>query len=190
MEMRDKKFKGVPQLADLGDRIVVVGASNSGKSTLAHQIGEALDMPVVHLDQLFHEPNQRWVPRAPEEFIRLHNAAIADERWIMEGNYSNRFRESFDARMGRASFAIALDISKTTALIRYLRRCFSRQRYGSSHSGIDWPTWTMLKFLLFTPSKAYARSQLVIDSGVPYIIAHSTREAKQLKKYWGLRPGR
>ncbi len=57
--MRDKKFKGVPQLADLGDRIVVVGASNSGKSTLAHQIGEALDMPVVHLDQLFHEPNQR-----------------------------------------------------------------------------------------------------------------------------------
>ena len=46
----------------LGQRIMVMGPSNAGKSTLATAIGRRLELPIVHLDQLNHLPNTDWVP--------------------------------------------------------------------------------------------------------------------------------
>lgn len=41
-------------LAELGERIVIIGPSNSGKSTLAAAIGRQHALPVVYLDRLYH----------------------------------------------------------------------------------------------------------------------------------------
>ena len=38
-------------------RIIIIGCGGAGKSTLARKLGEVLDLPVVHLDQLFWKPN-------------------------------------------------------------------------------------------------------------------------------------
>ena len=47
-------------------RIVVVGVSEAGKTTLAQHLALCLDVPPVELDALFWEAN--WTPVSPEIF--------------------------------------------------------------------------------------------------------------------------
>ena len=84
----------------LGDRIMVLGPSNAGKSTLATALSAKLKLPIVHLDQLQHLPNTDWEPRAEDDFKALHDEAILDERWIMDGNYSRLMRKRFERATG------------------------------------------------------------------------------------------
>ncbi|MAU11351.1 MAG: adenylate kinase [Anaerolineaceae bacterium] len=73
-------------LADLGTRIVIVGSTGSGKSTLAGQLASQLDLPHIELDGLFWGPN--WTETSPEVFIPKVEAALAGDRWVVDGNYS------------------------------------------------------------------------------------------------------
>jgi len=75
----------LPPLAHLGPRICIMGPSNSGKSTLAVAIAEKQSLPVIHLDQLYHQPNTDWQPREHAVFLQLHREAISAERWVIEG---------------------------------------------------------------------------------------------------------
>ena len=43
-------------LSELGERICIMGPSNSGKSTLADAIARKNGTRVVHLDLLYHHP--------------------------------------------------------------------------------------------------------------------------------------
>ncbi len=65
------------ELAELGERICILGPSGSGKSTLAHAIARNCKLKLVHLDQLHHLPNSNWQMRPEAEFLELHDAAIA-----------------------------------------------------------------------------------------------------------------
>jgi adenylate kinase family enzyme len=123
-------------LNQLGTRICIMGPSNSGKSTLAEAIAKARGLQVVHLDQLHHLPHTDWVPRPPAEFAALHDAAIAGDRWVMDGNYSRLLPQ----RLQRATGVILLDVPTTTSLYRYVRRCwFERDRRGGLEGGPTGP---------------------------------------------------
>lgn len=67
-----------------GPRIVVIGTTGSGKTTVARELAPALSVPHVELDALFHGPD--WTPRLT--FRRDVEAAIAATAWVCEGNYS------------------------------------------------------------------------------------------------------
>jgi adenylate kinase family enzyme len=118
------------RLSDLGDRICILGPSNSGKSTLAVAIGDRLGLPVVHLDRLYHLPDTDWQPRAAGDFLALHDAAVAGERWVMDGNYSIGLPQ----RIGRATGVILLDVSTLRSLGRYFRRSLVQT---DRHGGLD-----------------------------------------------------
>ena len=65
--------------------VVVIGATSSGKSTLAEQLAERLDMDFIELDALNWEPN--W-QQAPLEVFRARvEKATQAERWVVAGNY-------------------------------------------------------------------------------------------------------
>ena len=51
-------------------RVLVLGCPGAGKSTLARSLGEALSLPVVHLDKLWWKSG--WVNRTEGEFDALH----------------------------------------------------------------------------------------------------------------------
>ncbi len=129
------------RLADLGSRICILGPSNSGKSTLAAAIGDALGLDVIHLDLLYHLPNTDWEPRPKEEFFALHDAAILGERWVMDGNYSRLF----PGRFARATGVILLDLPTSTSLLRYFRRTlFQKDRIGALEGRKDSVKWAMI----------------------------------------------
>ena len=150
-------------LDDLGQRICVMGPSNSGKSTLANAIARKRGFPVVHLDRLFHEPNTDWQPREESEFLSLHDAAIKGESWVMEGNYTRCITQ----RLARATGLILLDVSSTTSLLRYFRRTwFERHRPGALEGSVDSIKWQMIHHIaVATPAnrRRYAEMFESID---------------------------
>jgi adenylate kinase family enzyme len=98
------------------ERIMIIGCGGSGKSTLARQLGEKLKLPVVHLDQLFWRPG--WVSISKDVFDRVHEAALAEEKWIMDGN----FDRTIPRRLERCDTVIYLDFSRFACLMGVLKR--------------------------------------------------------------------
>src|SRR5690606_14401014 len=116
-----------PPLAAMGRRIVILGPTNSGKSTLAEAISRKLDIPAVHLDRFRHLPNTDWAVRPNPEFHALHDAAIAEMAWVMDGNYSVLLPQRF----ARATGVIVVNDHYMPRFGLYLRRTmFELQRAG------------------------------------------------------------
>jgi adenylate kinase family enzyme len=67
-------------------RVVVVGTSGTGKTTFSRRLAHILGAPHIELDALYWLPN--WVPRPLPEFRTLVEQAIAQDSWVVDGNYS------------------------------------------------------------------------------------------------------
>src|ERR671929_1855344 len=66
-------------------RVVVVGVTSSGKSTLAETLARRFELDFIELDALNWEPN--WQTAPLEVFrSRVEKATMAD-KWIVAGNY-------------------------------------------------------------------------------------------------------
>src|SRR3972149_10212063 len=75
-----------PGAGGLGRRIVVIGTTGSGKTTLARRLSQLLDIPHVELDALNWEPD--WVQAPTEVFRQRTEEALRGEAWLVDGNYS------------------------------------------------------------------------------------------------------
>jgi energy-coupling factor transporter ATP-binding protein EcfA2 len=66
------------------DRILILGGTGSGKTTLARELAAALQVPHVELDSLYFGPE---FSTAPLPLLRERtSAAIAGDRWVTDGN--------------------------------------------------------------------------------------------------------
>ncbi len=93
-------------------RIAIVGCSGGGKSTLARELGAALNLPIVHLDALFWKPG--WTEGDPDEFRADVEGAVAADRWICEGN----FIKASELRFQRADTIVWIELPITLCLWR------------------------------------------------------------------------
>jgi adenylate kinase family enzyme len=76
-----------PLLAPVARRIHIVGVPGIGKTTLALQLGQALDAPVFHLDNIGFV-NGNWQQRRPQQRRLAEMRRIAEQpSWISEGVY-------------------------------------------------------------------------------------------------------
>ena len=171
-------------LSELGDRICILGPSNSGKSTLADAIGRKRNLEIVHLDLLFHLPNTDWEQRSKGEFMALHDAAIARDRWVMDGNYSIGMPQRFR----RATGLILLDISTPTSLLRYFRRTlFEKDRRGALEGGRDSIKWDMIHHIVVaTPPNRKRYRAMIAQIDLPKLQLSSLRAIKQCFQEWEL----
>jgi adenylate kinase family enzyme len=106
----------------LGRRIVIYGATGSGKTTLARRLGEFLGLGVIQLDAIRHDGAFDATPW--DEMRRRIEETIASypDGWLCEGNYS-RVR---DASLSRADTLISLDLPWRTSFWRLLKRTVGR----------------------------------------------------------------
>ncbi len=107
------------------ERVIVVGTSCSGKTTLARRIAEVLDLPHVELDAVFWGPD--WSECPTEEFREAVRERVESDGWVVDGNYS----KVRDILLSRATDAVWLNYSFPVvfgrALSRTCRRIISRE---------------------------------------------------------------
>ena len=68
------------------ERILIIGCPGAGKTTLARQLGEKMQLPVVHLDRIFWSPGN-WEHLDSAAFDAALQPELEKSRWIIEGNY-------------------------------------------------------------------------------------------------------
>lgn len=104
------------------DRVVVLGSSGSGKTTVAHRIGTILDVPLLEMDSVMHRDG--WDSTPSEDFARILAEFAAQDRWVMDGNYTSR--GSREAVWPRADTVVWLDPPRSTAMRRVVGRTLRR----------------------------------------------------------------
>ena len=101
-----------------GKRIVIVGTTASGKTTLAKQLAACLNYPRIELDALNWDPN--WTESA--DFLERVEAATQPETWVLDGNYSRARHIIWE----RADTAIWLDYPMWLNYWRLTKRTLRR----------------------------------------------------------------
>ena len=172
------------RLSELGQRICILGPSNSGKSTLADAIARNLGLNAIHLDQLYHLPNTNWKMRPTGEFLALHEEAVAGDRWVIDGNYS----KCFPQRFRHATGIILLDISTAASLFRYVRRTlFDGRRIGALEGGQDSLKLSMLHHIaMVTPANRRRYADVYRQLRLPKVYLPSIRAIDARFKEWEL----
>ena len=67
-------------------KVIVIGCPGSGKTTFAEKLQKKLDLPLYHLDAIWHKPDKTHIPR--EEFDARMREILGTDAWIIDGNYS------------------------------------------------------------------------------------------------------
>lgn len=104
----------------MNKRILIIGCPGAGKSTFAQKLAQQAELPLIHLDKLYHETN-RWSddPKQKKGEWRRFVISLCDQdEWIMDGNYTS----TLDIRIPRANLVIFLDFPRRIALFRALKR--------------------------------------------------------------------
>ncbi len=101
-------------------RVVVVGVTSSGKSTLAEKIARRFALEFIELDALHWEPN--WQAAPLEVFRARVEKAIQAEKWSVAGNY----HVVRDLVWPKAQAVIWLDYPLWTVFWQLTRRIFKR----------------------------------------------------------------
>ena len=126
------------QAADIGTRIVVVGSSGAGKTTLARGLAAALGIPHVELDALHFGPN--WAEVPGDVFATRADAATAAGAWVVDGNYSSMTQRVV---WPRAHAVVWLDYPFRTCAWRLLRRTVLRSARGEELWHGNRESWRM-----------------------------------------------
>ena len=148
--------KDNPIINTIGKRILVIGNSCSGKSTLAGFLASVLDVPFIELDSLNWEEN--WVSLAekdPEELTRRFQKATSGECWVVAGSYTEYSKEIFWEKL---ETIIWLDMPMYLLIWRMLCRSWRRWRtnellWGTNYERISsqlmfWRSESLLNWII------------------------------------------
>lgn len=121
----------------------MIGPGGAGKSTLASQLGELLNIEVLHLDKFYWHPG--WIETPKDEWLVTVEELVRRDSWVMDGNYSG----TLDVRYKACDTIIFLDISRTICLWRVLKRAIMYRRNSRPDMADGCPERLTLEFILW-----------------------------------------
>ena len=116
--------------SEIGERIVVLGSSGSGKTAVARELATRLGVPHVELDALRFAED--WAEVPDEVFIERIAAFTEGDAWVVDGNYSAVRR---DLTWDHAQTVVWPDYAFLVCGWRLLRRTVLR---GARREGGRW----------------------------------------------------
>lgn len=129
-------------------KILIVGSGGAGKSTLSRQLGEILNLEVIHLDSFYWNPG--WIETPKAEWESIVQDLILRESWIIDGNYS----DTLDIRLSVADTVIFLDFPRLLCLLRVIKRYWQyagKSRPDMQSDCLERLTWEFIKFVWSYP---------------------------------------
>ena len=121
-------------------KLVIIGTTSSGKSTLAERLAVELGLDFIELDALHWEPN--WVEAPVKVFRSRVDRATQAQAWVVAGNY----HVVRDLVWSRAEAVIWLDYSLWVIFWRLWRRTWKRVFFKEElWNGNREHLWTQLK---------------------------------------------
>lgn len=87
----------------MNKKIMVIGPGGAGKTELSLKLGEILNLPIYHLDNIWWNKDRTNISR--EEFDIKLNEILNKDEWIIDGDYSR----TYEVRIKHADLVIFLD---------------------------------------------------------------------------------
>lgn len=103
-----------------GRRILVLGTSGSGKTTVGLAAAERLGVRFVELDSIRHQAG--WVELPDEKFRDVVGNITAEDSWVIDGNY----RVVRDLTTSRATQIVWVNPPLHAVMAQVVRRSLSR----------------------------------------------------------------
>ena len=94
-------------------KIMVLGASGTGKTTLGRMLSEKLSIPHLPLDSVYWQKD--WNSISKEDFNTYMKSYLTKHKsWVIDGNYTNN--RHFTYRLNSADIIVYLDFGKQVSL--------------------------------------------------------------------------
>jgi adenylate kinase family enzyme len=162
-------------------RVAIIGNAGGGKSTLSRKLAQARGLPVHPIDHLQWRPG--WVPVPPDEFVRQHDALLAQERWIIDGWGP---WDAVRARFEQADTTVVVDlplwIHYWWAIKRQAMYLFHPRPDGPPGCPMRPMTWALLKMIWQIHHMARPQVLQLVNSFQDHkrvVHLHSARQLRQ-----------
>ena len=161
------------------NRICIIGGSGTGKTTLANNLGEKLNLPIYHIDGINYLEN--WEMRNKNERDKIILQKTEEEKWIIDGTYHSTLKE----RLEKADCIIYLDYSTIAQIKGVLERFIKnggkeKKEIPGCSEKMDWKFfWWVVKWRK-NKRPTIIESIKEIDSDKIYIF----KSRRQLNKWY------
>ena len=161
-------------------KILIIGSPGSGKSTLARKLGNILNLPVVHLDQIFWQEN--WVEKDKESFDNELIAHLLQEKWIIDGC----FIRTLPLRLKHCDHVILLNYPTLTCALRVIKRIVTNKGKTRPDMANNCPErfdFEFMKYILSFKGKKLPKIQSALkESGATITEIKSDKQLKNFLK--------
>lgn len=166
----------------------MIGCGGAGKTTLSRELGELLDLPVIHIDgHYWREVAGERIESSAEEWASCHADLVGGQRWVIDGMKLGVLPD----RLRRADTVIYLDLSTLACLSGIARRRFRFRGQVRPELGIyDRITWQFLRWVLsFRRRQRPAILKLLATYGGTILVVRRRGEVSQVLAALATRSG-
>ena len=107
-------------------KIIVIGCPGAGKSTFSQKLSDIWNLPLYHLDMLYHNSDGTHISK--EELEEKLKEIFKNEDWIIDGNY----QRTLEMRMKECDKIILLDYPIEVCLAG------AESRIGTKREDLPW----------------------------------------------------
>jgi len=160
-------------------RVMIVGGTGAGKTTVALVFGDITGLPVFHLDQVHYKPG--WMERPLDKKIEMAKALEAKPRWIIEGGLSSTYAN----RCRRADTVIWLDLPVRTRLVRIVKRRVQYNNQARPDLPENCPERLAPEFLAYIMRTRNSAREKIAQAiaEAPHLTVHHLRTAKGVNTF-------